>query len=451
MAWQDARLTRAILAIAVLLAAAACASPRPSRGTGDSDSSPPPERHVLSNDVRVVLQEHRASDIVAIHLWAAVGGRDEAPSERGFSHFAEHMLFKGTGALGVGFVDREVEAVGGRTNAGTSWDYTFYYLLLPASRVERGISVVAGMAYDAAFEPAEIEREREVVFEEIRLGQDNQRRFLNRRLFELAFRGHPYGLPVLGDPAALRGATRESLRGYYRQRYVPRNLTVVIVGAIDTTAVLRAVSRAFGAEPARAAARPAVAAPAPLDGSERLAIERPEREAALGLAWRAPALGEADMYAIDITAHILGGARSSRLNQALRERQGLVSSIQSGYTALQGAGLITVTAELAAGSIDRAEEAALAEIARLAEHGVSERELRRAITAAEAQHVFATETAEGRAYSYGSAETLWSLDGELRFLQRIRAVTAADVQTVARRYLRGAHARLALVPRGTRP
>jgi zinc protease len=399
----------------------------------------------------VVLQEHRASDIVAIHLWAAVGGRDESQSERGFSHFAEHMLFKGTGALGVGFVDREVEAVGGRTNAGTSWDYTFYYLLLPASRVERGIEVIAGMAYDAAFEPTEIEREREVVFEEIRLGQDNQRRFLNRRLFELAFRDHPYGLPVLGDPAALRSATRESLRGYYRQHYTPRNLTVVVVGAIDPAAVLRTVTRAFGVQPARETARPTIAAPAPLDGSERLVIERPEREAALGLAWRAPALGEADMYAIDITAHILGGARSARLNQALRERQGLVSSIQCGYTALQGAGLITVTAELAPGAIDRAEEAVVAEIARLAEEGVSERELRRAITAAEAQHVFAAETAEGRAYGYGSAETLWSLEGELRFLERIRAVTAADVQAVARRYLRGAHARLALVPRGTRP
>jgi zinc protease len=401
--------------------------------------------------VRVILQQHRASDIVAIHLWAEVGGRDEAPSERGFSHFAEHMLFKGTGALGVGFVDREVEAVGGRTNAGTSWDYTFYYLLLPTSRVERGIAVLAGMAFDAAFEPAEIDREREVVFEEIRLGQDNQRRFLNRRLFELAFRDHPYGLPVLGNPAALRDASRESLRGYYRQHYVPRKLTVVVVGAIDTAAVLRAVTRAFGAEPARAGARPAIGPPAPLDGTERLAIERPEREAALGLAWRAPALGEADMYAADITAHILGGARSSRLTQALREREGLVSSIQSGYTALQGAGLITVTAELAAGAIDRAEQAALAEIERLAEQGVSARELRRAITAAEAQHVFATETAEGRAYGYGSAEALWSLDGELRFLERIRAVTAADVQAVARRYLRGAHARLALVPRGTRP
>ena len=121
------------------------------------------------------------------------------------------MLFKGTDTLGPGFVDREVEGVGGRTNAGTSLDYTYYYMLLPSPRAARGIEVLADMAFNSSFDPTELGREREVVFEEVRVGEDNPRSFIGRRLYENAFAGYPYGYPVLGDPAALRAATRESL------------------------------------------------------------------------------------------------------------------------------------------------------------------------------------------------------------------------------------------------
>ena len=148
----------------------ACAS-SPSRAGHARDRGP--SREVLANGLRVIIQEHAASDVVALHLWVGVGGRDEAPAERGFSHFAEHMLFKGTERRAPGFVDREIESVGGRTNAGTSWDYTFYYILLPASQTLKGIEILSDMVFNSAFDERELAREREVVFEEIRLGEDN--------------------------------------------------------------------------------------------------------------------------------------------------------------------------------------------------------------------------------------------------------------------------------------
>jgi predicted Zn-dependent peptidase len=138
---------------------------------------PPLSREVLPNGMRLIVQEHRAANTVAIHLWAGVGGRDEAVGERGFSHFAEHMLFKGTTTRPRGFVDREVEAVGGRTNAGTSNDYTFYYLLLPAPRALSGIALMADMVQNSIFDPTELGREREVVFEEVRLNEDSSTAF----------------------------------------------------------------------------------------------------------------------------------------------------------------------------------------------------------------------------------------------------------------------------------
>jgi zinc protease len=252
-------------ALAALSAAGGCAA----APGGAARGLPAPSREVLANGMRLIVQEHRTSDVVALQLWVGVGGRDEEPQERGFSHFAEHMLFKGTETLGRGFVDQEVEAVGGRSNAGTSHDYTYYYMLLPASRTARGIEVLADIAFNSRFDPEEMDREREVVFEEIRLGEDSPRTALYRRLYDLSFAGHPYGQPVLGDPAALRAATRATLRGYYRRHYVPENMALVVVGAVDPAGVRAAVERSFGAVRGSGHTRPPQAPPAPIAGERR--------------------------------------------------------------------------------------------------------------------------------------------------------------------------------------
>jgi zinc protease len=398
--------------------------------------------------MRLIVQEHRAASAVAIHLWTGVGGRDEAIGERGFSHFAEHMLFKGTTTRPRGFVETEVEGVGGRTNAGTSNDYTSYYLLLPATRVQTGIGVIADMVLNSVFDPAELARERDVVFEEVRLNEDNPRASLGRQLYGLLYQGHPYGRPVLGDAADLRGATQETLRGYYARHYVPDNMTLVVVGPVNPAEVRAAAIAAFGGRPATAHVRRPVPSPTPLEGIRTRTVERPERQTQLGLAWLAPPLGHPDMAVVDVLGHILGGSRSSRLNQALRERARLVSSISGWYGALQGAGALGVTAQLESGNQEAVERAILSEIQRVQTDGITADELARAITASEAEREFSRETVEGLALAYGRAETTWSLEGERGYLARVRAVTREQVQEAARRYLTGAYARVAFVPRG---
>ena len=391
------------------------------------------------------------SKAVALQLWVGVGGRDEAPSERGFSHFAEHMLFKGTDALEPGFVDREVEGVGGRTNAGTSFDYTYYYMLLPSARAARGIEVLADMAFNSRFDPVELGREREVVFEEVRFGEDNPRSFLGRRLYEMAFPGYPYGFPVLGDPAALRAATRESLRGYYKRHYVPENMTLVVVGPVHADEIRGMVARAFGGMPSTGYVRKPLPGPPTTPSPGRLTLERPGRQAYVGLAWVAPALGDPEMYAVEILAHILGGSRASRLNQTLRERARLVLTISAGYGALQGGGIVSVTAQVEPKDVEAVEAAVLGEIRGIREHGVSRAELDRAVTAFEAERVFGRETVEGLGLAYGRAETVWSLAGDREYLERLRSVSAHEVQAAARRYLTDDYVRLALMPKGPVP
>ena len=436
----------AVAAIAASLLAG-CAG----REAAPASTLPPPSREVLPNGFRLIIQEHYASKTVALQLWVGVGGRDEAPSERGFSHFAEHMLFKGTDTLGPGFVDREVEGVGGRTNAGTSLDYTYYYMLLPSPRAVRGIEVLADMAFNSRFDPEELGREREVVFEEVRVGEDNPRSFLGRRLYENAFTGYPYGFPVLGDPAALRAATRESLRGYYKRHYVPENMTLVVAGPVDAGAIRGVVARTFGSAPPTGYTRKALPGPPAMPSPRRVTIERPERQAFLGLAWGAPAVGDRDMYAVEILAHILGGSRTSRLNQTLRERGKLVSTISAGYGPLQGGGVVTVIAQLEPKDIEAAESTALREIRRVRQDGVTGEEVERAVTAFEAERVFGRETVEGLALAYGRAETVWTLSGDREYLDRLRSVSALDVQAAALRYLTDDYVRLALMPKRSAP
>jgi zinc protease len=213
--------------------------------------------------------------------------------------------------------------------------------------------------------------------------------------------------------------------------------------------VRAAAIEAFGSRPAVTSARPPLPAPAALDGVRARTVERPERQTQLGLGWLAPPLGDPDMAAVDVLGHILGGSRSSRLNQALRERTRLVSSISGWYGALQGAGAIGVTAQLEGRDPATVEQAILTEIHRLQTDGVTAAELARAITASEAEREFSRETVEGLALAYGRAETTWSLEAERGYLDRVRKVTQADVREAARRYLTNSYARLTFVPRST--
>jgi zinc protease len=403
-------------------------------------------RHEFSNGVRVVIEARLATDVVALQLWVGAGGRDEAPSELGLAHYLEHMLFKGTPSRPPGRIERDVEGVGGRINAGTSFDYTYYHTVLPARRAAPGIEMLADIAVNASLEPGALEREKLVVMEEMRVSEDNPRRHLMRHLYAAALEGHPYGRPVIGTPELIRPLTRETLLSFYRRHYVPEAFTLVVVGAIDPTVMLGVAERTFGRMPATGTRRPPVAAPGDPE-PRRVEMARPGRQAYLGLAWLAPRIDHPDTPAVDLLASILGHGRTARLTQSLRERLGLVSSISSGYAPLEAAGVVTVTAQLDPVNLERAEAEILAEIARLRDEGPSETELKRAITAAEARHEFSMETAEGRAFALGRAETVWRIDEELAYVARVRAVSLDRVRAVARRYLEAdRYARLALVP-----
>ena len=437
------------LAVALLVSACAgtgarSASPAPDAAQADL---PPPARQVLRNGMRLIVQDHRASDIVALYLYVGVGVRYEAPDQLGYAHFQEHMLFKGTDRFGPGYVDRTVEGVGGRSNAVTSFDYTSFYLVLPSDATASGIELLADMAFRSSFVPDEIGREREVIFEEARIEQDNPRSAIVRQLYGLVFAGNPYGRPVLGTRETMQAATQERLRAFNRRYYVPENMTLVVAGPVDPVAVRGVVDRTFGRVPATGYKPTPAPAPAPLTGGVRKTVERDEQQAHLALGWQAPRSDDAAGDAVDLLTTILAGTESSRLAQRLRDRERLVSTVTMSYSALMGGGIVSLRAELEAKDLERVEAIVLEEIARIQESGPTEEERRLAVTKFEAQHAFDTETSEGLAYAYGLAETTWTLDAELRYVDRLRRITREQIRDAARRYLSRDYARLAFVPK----
>jgi zinc protease len=431
---------------ALLLLTSACATAGAPAGSGDA--LPPPTREVLPNGLRLIVQKHDAADIVAVHLWVGVGVRYEAPDSLGYSHFMEHMLFKGTDKWGPGYIDRAVEGVGGRSNAVTSFDYTNFYVVTPSEGTEEAIQILADMAFRSSFDAQEIAREREVIFEEARIEQDNPRTAIIRQLYGLVFGENPYGRPVLGTPATMNAATRERLVAYYKQYYTPENMVLVVAGPADAGRVRAAVARSFGAIRATGHKPRPAPSPRPLTARVSRDVERPEQQAFLGLGWQAPRGDDTDSFAVDLLAAILGGSESSRLQAVLRDGERLVSNITMTYSAQMGGGIVSVRAEAEARDLARVEELILAEIAKVQEQGVTEEERQLALTRFESQHAFDTETSEGLANAYGLAETTWTLEEELRYVERLRAVTREQIRDAARRFLsRTVYARLAFVPK----
>jgi zinc protease len=439
----------------ILLLGSGCAgtaSPPPTQAPAPKAASngelAAPVSQVLPNGLRLIVQDHRAGNIVAIYLWIGVGVRYDKPDELGYSHFMEHMLFKGTDKWGPGYIDRAVEGVGGRSNAVTSFDYTTFYLILPADALAMGVQTLSDMAFRSAFVPEEIAREREVILEESRIEQDNPKSASIRQVYHMVFGSNPYGRPVLGTPATLNAATHDRLVAYYKHYYVPENMALVVVGPVEPAAVRAVVDRTFGRMPNTGLKPTPAPVPSALTETVKQAVERPEQQAVLAMGWDAPRSDDPSGDAVDLLATILAGTESSRLAKRLRDQEQLVSSISMNYAALMGGGIVTLRADLEAKDLEKTEGIILEEIARIQETGPTEEERQLAVTKFESQHAFDTETSEGLAYAYGIAEMTWTLDAELHYVERLRKITGEQIRDAARRYLsRTAYARLQFMPK----
>jgi zinc protease len=436
----------AALAMALIVLAAGCATKTGASSAGSEP--PPPVVETLPNGLTLVVQEHRAADIVAVHLWVATGVRFENPNGLGYAHFQEHMLFKGTDKFGPGHIDRAIEGTGGRSNAFTTYDYTTYQILVPSDAIKTAVDLLDDMAFRSKFDPKEINAEREVIFEETRIQTDNPRDAIVRQAYTAVFGDHPYGRPLLGTPETMNAATQKDLQAFNRRYYTPENMTLVVVGPVQTKAVRALVDQTFGKRPRTGYTPPANPPLKPITEIVRVKVERPEQQAYLVLAWQAPPLADPDAGALDLAATILGGSESSRLALTLRDTERLVSRVAMNNASQKLSGIVYIQVRLEAGDVDKVEKRILEEITRLQKDGPTEEERELAVTKAESDHATAYETSDGVAGAYGITMMQASLDNELRYLDRLKTITRAQIQAAAQKYLSTtAYAWIAFVPR----
>lgn len=438
----------ALAIVATISLASGCAGRSSGAGASTGGELPPPVRQVLPNGLKLIVQDHRAADIVAVYLYVGVGVRYERPDQLGYSHFQEHMLFKGTDKWGPGYIDRTVEGVGGRTNATTSFDFTDFYIMVPKESMETAMQTLADMAFRSTFDPAEVAREREVIFEEANIETDNPKTAIIRQLYGMVFANNPYGYPVLGTRATMNAATSAMLKAYNKKYYTPENMTLVVAGPVDVPTVRGMVDRIWGVIPSTGYTPVPAPKPGPLTGVARKSVERPEQQARLALGWQAPPTNDFTGDTVDLLTTILAGAESSRLAVRLRDKERLVSSITMSYSAQMGGGIVSVRAELEAKDLERVEQIILEEIARMQADGPTEEERQLAVVRAESQHAFDTETSDGLANAYAIAETTWTLDAELGYVDRLGKITSEQIRDAARRYLsRTDYARISFQPK----
>ena len=389
----------------------------------------------LPSGLTVLLRDVHVAPVAEVQIYAQVGSADEQAGEAGLAHFHEHMLFKGTDTRDVAEIAGAIEGVGGRINAYTSFDVTCYYATLPSDQAGLGVDVLADAVQHSRFDAEEVDREIEVVLEEIRRSDDDPHSVLSDLLFETAYQVHPYRAPILGPPESVSSFTREKLRAFYERWYAPDNLVVVVAGDIDKDEMLARVEAAFAdATPAGATrARPAE----PPQQALRTALNaRPFERACLDLSWTTVPFRHDDAPLLDLLAFVLGEGDSSRLVRRVKEELGVADRIDaSSYTPFD-AGLFGATADCEAEQVPAVVEAIVAETERLRREPVADEELERARANFLASQQWERESVSGMARKLGSGQVI---AGDPRFeehyLECIRAASAEDLLRVADAWL----------------
>jgi zinc protease len=391
----------------------------------------------LPNGMRVLIREDHFAPVAALQVWVGAGGADEHDVEAGVAHVHEHMLFKGTSHRGVGEIAAEIESSGGRINAWTSWNETVYHIAVASQFAETGIDVLADAVRNSSFDPGELDKELGVVLEEWKRGEDSPSRRVFDKLFETAFTVHPYRRPVIGTKESIQGLTRDRILSFYRRFYAPNNMTLVIVGDVDTEHMKNVIDRAFGDFETREIPRPERSVE-PQQTALRFQNDRMDvRESQLALGFHVPGATHEDAPLLDMLAFVLGGGESSRLYKKLVAQTELATSVGAFAYTPPDPGLFVVTASLEDRDMDRTYDAIIGELSAAVAEGLTEAEIERARTNLESDFVFRYETMQGQARELGYFLTVYGDPNYDRvYLDRLNRATAADLQAVANRYLR---------------
>ncbi|HEV8598627.1 MAG TPA: insulinase family protein [Gemmatimonadales bacterium] len=392
-------------------------------------------REVLPNGLTLLAQPIPGATAVATHCHVRTGFFDEPDPLTGVSHVLEHMLFKGTPTRGVGEIAREMKAAGGYLNAGTGYDHTSYYAVLPPESLSTALDLQADALRRSRIDPEELKRELRVIIEEAKRKLDTPSAVTAETLHALLFDRHRIRRWRIGTEAQLAALSHADVVGFYRSRYVPSRTVVALAGALDPDRALALARECFeGWEAAEPTTDPSPAEPLRHEVRART-LRGDIRQGELALGWRAVPALHADAAGLDVAALLLSAGRASRLYRALRA-PGLVSSVSAVHFTPTEVGVFSVHADLDPGQLSQVLEVTGECLAQLRENGPTDAELARARVLLLTRWARRLQTAEGRAGALAAAEALGGVEILEEEFERLLAVDAAVVRRVTAEWLR---------------
>lgn len=397
----------------------------------------PPMRTVLANGLTLLVQRDTSAPVASVQVWVKTGSIHEGGlMGAGLSHYLEHLLFKGTERRAGREISTTVQAHGGNINAYTTFDRTVYYIDLPSDHVGVALDVLADAVLHSTLPADEVIREQGVILREIAMGNDDPDHRLGEALFDTAFRQHPYRYPIIGYKDVFTAVTRDDLAAYYKARYVPNNLVVVVAGDVETGEVLAQVEKHFGAVP-RAKLAPVPVLPEPPQLAPRALHRHEDVELTrAGLSWQIPGLTHADAPVLDLLGVLLGQGDSSVLWQAIREKARLVHSIDATSWNPGETGLFYISFICEPKHREAAARAVRRELDRVATNGFTPAQMRKALRQLVVGEINTRKTMSGQASRLGAAEVVaGDVDFPKTYFARLARVTAADLSRVVRAYL----------------
>ncbi len=395
-------------------------------------------RTVLPSGVRILSEQVPGARSLTIGYWVAVGSRDEQPGHFGSTHFLEHLLFKGTPTRSALDIAISFDAVGGEHNAMTAKEYTCYYAKVQDRDLGMAIDVLTDMLTSSQLDAGEFETERGVILEELAMADDDPADVANERFFEAVLGTHPLGRPIGGSADDIRGATRSAVWEHYQANYRPQDLVVTVAGAVDHDVLVAAVSSAleragWDLGVAQSPVSRRGGAPADIAQGQALTIvKRPLEQANLLVGMPGLLATDDRRVTMSVLTSIFGGGMSSRLFQEVREKRGLAYSVYSFAPGYSDAGLFGMYAGCTPAKAGQVAELMLSELHRLAEHGVTADEMKRASGQLSGASALALEDSDTRMSRLGRSEiTLGEFADLDEALRRLALVTADDVQELA--------------------
>lgn len=423
------------------LAAAFVAAPL---SFASAEEEPLVESYTLDNGLEVVVIPDRRAPVVTHMLWYKVGSADEEPGKSGIAHFFEHLMFKGTSTHGPGEFSARISDVGGRENAFTSYDYTAYFQQVAPTELRTMMEFEADRMRNLVLTDDVIGPERDVIIEERNSRVENSPQALHgEEVNATLYQNHPYRIPVIGWMHEIEQLNRADAIEFYDRFYAPNNAVLVVAGDVDVAEVRAMTEETYGTIERGPDLPPRIRPTEPEQNTKRIVELSDERVgvASYSKRWVVPSYTTAEQggaEALDILAEVLGGGMRSRIYQELIVKQGIASSAGAYYqgTSLDDTVFMVYGSPRGDATLEAVEQAIDAEIAKIVEDGITEDELEKSKTRALRSMIFARDDQSGMARIYGATLTTGgTVEDIAEWPDRLKAVTAADVQAAAARYL----------------